>query len=173
MKVYCSGNRRGIGRATCDLFEANGHETIGLNRPDCDLSVSIDPFVKDDFDVYINNAHCDWKQVDLLYALWEKNKDRECIIFNISSGLADVTHNKVFRYPIYKKALDDASFQLQNIPSLCRVVVIKPGLIDTGRVPINGRPTLPVEFTAQTMYDIATAPSNIYYRLVTTKPRQA
>ena len=109
----------------------------------------------------------------MLYALWEKNKDRECIIFNISSGLADVTHNKVFRYPIYKKALDDASFQLQNIPSLCRVVVIKPGLIDTGRVPINGRPTLPVEFTAQTMYDIATAPSNIYYRLVTTKPRQA
>jgi NAD(P)-dependent dehydrogenase (short-subunit alcohol dehydrogenase family) len=172
MKAYCTGNRRGIGYAVCERIAASGYEVIGLNRPDCDLSIDLEPFVKDDFDVYINNAHYEWSQTDLLYKLWEKNKDRNCMIMNISSGLSDVAHSKVWRYPIYKNALDQASVQLQQIESNCRVVLVKPGLMDTGRVPINGRPTVPVDYVADILHSVITAPDNIYHRVISLKAKK-
>jgi short-subunit dehydrogenase len=171
MKAYCTGNRRGIGYAVSERLAYDGHEVVGLNRPDCDLSIDLGPFVKDDFDVYINNAHHEWAQTDLLYALWEKNKDRDCMIMNISSGLSDVAHAKVWRYPIYKKALDEASVQLQQIDSNCRVVLVKPGLMDTGRVPINGRPTVPVDYVADILHSVITSPNNIYHRVISLKAK--
>jgi hypothetical protein len=174
MKIYCTGNRNGIGQAVSALLSKEGHEVIGLNRPECDLSVSLDPFIKDDFYVYINNAHYGWSQTDLLYELWERNFQKDCMIINVSTILSDVLQTrkvdqKVWRYPIYKKALDDASLHLQQFESNCRVVLVKPGLMDTGRVPVNGRPILPLDYFAESLCSIITSPSNIYYKVISIK----
>ena len=143
MKAYVTGTTRGLGRAIVHALEQrgyasevfnerpSGYEIVGLNRPEFDLVRSTSNHIKNDFDLYVINAHAGFENVELLYDLFEANKDRECQIVIIGSVSADGDRAYVNRYAVEKAAIDKAATQLQLIDSACRVSVVKPGRMET------------------------------------------
>lgn len=129
MKIVITGTTSGLGLTCKNYF--NHYDVVELNRPKYDLNINLQDFILDDFDVYINNAYSNWTQVDLLYSLFEKNRDRECKIINVGSVCADRTYNKVYPYAVHKLALDAACNQLQQIDSKCKVIHLKLGRMQT------------------------------------------
>lgn len=129
MKIVITGTTSGLGKACKEQFSL--HEVEELNRPTYDLDKNLNDFVKTDFDVYINNAYSEYKQVDLLYALFEANKNRKCKIINIGSVCADRVYDKVYPYAVHKSALANACLQLQQIDSYCKITHLKLGRMDT------------------------------------------
>ncbi len=130
MRIAITGTTSGLGKACKEHFSLM-HEIVELNRPLYDLDKNIDEFVSDDFDVYINNAYSNYTQVDLLYKLFDRNKNRDCKIINIGSVCADRTYEHVFPYAIHKKALADTCLQLQQIDSKCKVIHLRLGRMAT------------------------------------------
>jgi NADP-dependent 3-hydroxy acid dehydrogenase YdfG len=129
MKIIITGTTSGLG-LTCKNYFSN-YNVVELNRPTYDLDKNLEDFVFNDFDVYINNAYSNWTQIDLLYKLFEKNKDRSCKIINVGSVCSDRTYDKVYPYAIHKLALDAACNQLQQIDSKCKIVHLKLGRMRT------------------------------------------
>ena len=136
IKNYITGTTRGLGQALLRRWEIEEPwmDTVGLNRPQYDLSKNINAFVRYDFNTYILNAHYGWSQTDLLYELFEANKDRECQIIVIGSVSADGDRAAINKYAIEKKALDAACTQLQLLNSSCTITQIKLGRVDTDLV---------------------------------------
>lgn len=135
MKVYITGTTRGLGRALAKDFTKAKFKVTGLNRPEYDLTNytdgNLDKFVKDDFDIYINNAQYEFAQTELLYRLFENNKDRKCHIINIGSVSSDGDRKAINKYAIAKTALEKACTQLSLIGGRCKVSLIKPGRMNT------------------------------------------
>ena len=131
MKVIITGHTSGLGKTLHNrLSEEN--EVIGFSRSNGhDLSKNLTPFLSTDFDVYINNAYYEYSQVNLLYKLFDINKNRNCIILNIGSVSADGNKDSVNEYAIHKSTLEKACFQLQLIDTDCKVIHLKLGRMDT------------------------------------------
>ena len=135
--IYITGTTRGLGKALKQRYESEYHffNIIGLDRPQYVLGDSpIEDFVKTDFDIYIINAHHEWSQTELLYKLFEKNKNRRCQIIVIGSVSADGDRKEVNKYAIQKKALDAAVTQLQLVKSNCTITQFKLGRMNTDLV---------------------------------------
>lgn len=142
MRVYITGTTRGLGKALAKDFAKIKFDVVGLNRPDYDLSKGLDIFVKEDFLIYINNAQYGFAQTELLYRLFEANKDRECHIINIGSVSSDGDRKVVNQYAIEKTALEKACTQLSLVSKKCKVSLIKPGRIDTDLIATTEGPKL-------------------------------
>lgn len=168
MKIYITGHTSGLGLALYKWLPLSGHEVAGLSRTNgYDLNKFLP--VYDDFDVYINNAYVGFKQVELLYALFEKNQHRKCQIVNIGSVSADGNYDRVNEYAVHKAALDKACNQLQLIDSECKVVQVKLGRMDTPLVAhrINV-PKINPEFVAQYITsNVINVPNNILVKNIT------
>ena len=108
MKFYINGRRRGLGKYLYDRL--NVVETL------------------EECDIFINNKHEGFRQVDLLYRACGLGKRVISISSNSGDGIKKVPH----RYAIQKAALDKANEQLfyqgHNVTSL------RFGWIDTERV---------------------------------------
>ena len=168
MKIAITGATRGIGLACKKhLSETLNFNVIEFNRPAYDLSKNLDQFVIDDFDVYVNNAYYDWAQVELLYKLFEKNKHRNCIIINIGSVSADGNYDYPNQYAVHKAALDKACMQLQLVQSLCKIVQIKLGRVDTDMVAHRNGAKMPTEWVAQQIASVINYPYNIVPKCLT------
>lgn len=146
MRIAITGTTSGLGKACREKFSS--HDIDSLDRPEYDLDVNLDAYVKTDFDVYINNAYSGFKQTELLYKLFEANKDRDCKIVNIGSVCADRLYDRVYPYAIHKKALADACLQLQQIDSRCKVIHLRLGRMDTPMVEHRRGPKLLPEIIA-------------------------
>jgi len=133
MNVFITGHTSGLGKAIYDLCQSYDYHTVGLSRSTgFDLTKNLENFIQNNYwNVFVNNAYSGWAQTDLLYKLFEKNKDRNCIIVNIGSVSADGNYDSVNHYAVHKAALDKACMQLQLIDSECKVVQIKLGRMDT------------------------------------------
>ena len=133
MNVFVTGHTSGLGKAIYDTCITYDYHTEGLSRTNgFDLSKNIENFIQRDYwDVFVNNAYYEWAQTDLLYKLFEKNKNRNCMIINIGSVSADGNYDVVNRYAVHKAALDKACMQLQLIDSECKIVQVKLGRMDT------------------------------------------
>ena len=108
MKFYVNGRRRGLGKYLYDRL--NVVETL------------------EECDIFINNKHEGFRQVDLLYKACGLGKRVISISSNSGDGIKKVPH----RYAVQKAALDKANEQLfyqgHNVTSL------RFGWIDTERV---------------------------------------
>ena len=132
MKIVITGHTSGLGKALHNFLVEQGHTVVGLSRSEgFDLDKNLDMFLLDGWDVYINNAYCGFKQVELLYALFENNQNRNCQIINIGSVSADGNKDQVNEYAVHKAALDKACNQLQLIDTDCKVAQVKLGRMDT------------------------------------------
>jgi NAD(P)-dependent dehydrogenase (short-subunit alcohol dehydrogenase family) len=162
MKVVITGTTRGLGKATKEYLKSlYGYTVIDLNRPQYDLDANLADFVISDFDVYINNAYSGWTQVDLLYKLYEANKNRTCMIVNIGSVSADGNYDYANAYAVHKAALDKACMQMQLMNTECRVVQIKLGRMDTDMVKEKPGPKLDPGWVAQQIGMIINFPYNV------------
>lgn len=154
--IYITGTSRGLGKALKQRFETEFflEDIIGLDRPTHDLSNSHENYLKNDFQTYIINAHYEWAQTELLYKLFEMNRDRECQIVVIGSVSADGDRKSVNPYAIQKKALDAACTQLQLVGSKCTITQIKLGRMETDLVKHIDAPKMDVFHVARIIYDI-------------------
>lgn len=135
MKIAITGHTSGIGKSLSGVF----HDYIGFSRSNgFDLRIRANRLrmyeVIQDSDIFINNADLGWEQTTLLYELWEQWKDKEKLIVNIGSDAADYQPSFARAYNVQKRALQDACLQLQQAYQPCKVMLIKPGYIDTPRV---------------------------------------
>ena len=141
MKIAITGSSKGIGAAINKQFKEQGHTTIGFNRTegwdisDQQIQDKIVQQVKD-CDLFINNAHAGFSQVDLLFKLYESWKGQEKIIVNIGSSITmrwENTH-RFIKYRNEKVALDDACDFLWNKSLWPHIMLLKPCATDTERM---------------------------------------
>jgi hypothetical protein len=159
-KIYITGTNRGLGYETYKLLSSAGHDVTGLSRPQHDLSRNLDDFVKKDFDIYINNAYYEYTQTQLLYKLYEKNEGRNCTIINISGISPDRQFDYVRQEAAHKCSLDKAARQLQDLYNDCKVILLKPGKINSNNYP-NGYDKITNKHMAQTINWLINTPDNI------------
>jgi len=131
MKVAITGHLSGLGASLFSMFDSPIGFDLG-NGYDIQQPLPIVEASKN-CDVFINNAHHGFSQVNLLELMFNEWRDQSKIIVNISSVAADspLSFDQFGFYPMHKKALDDASTRLQYVGKRCRIVNVKPGWIDT------------------------------------------
>lgn len=142
MKYALTGHTRGIGE---ELFKTISLNCIGFSKSlGYDITKKIDRLriVEESLncDVFINNAHAGYGQVELLYEVYDKWKNQDKIIVNIGSDTTSGIKKKPREYSAQKAALDKASEQLSFLNSKCRVMNIKFGFVATERVLENWKP---------------------------------
>lgn len=135
MRVAITGHTSGLGKALSCVFS----DFVGFSRKngyDLRNYAEREKMYNEitECDVFINNANLGWNQSILLYELWEKWKDKNKIIVNIGSDAADYSQTVARPYNIQKRSLQDACLQLQQAFQPCKVMLIKPGYIDTPSV---------------------------------------
>jgi NADP-dependent 3-hydroxy acid dehydrogenase YdfG len=131
MKIVITGHTSGLGKTLYETLSKK-HEVVGLSRATGnDLNDGVNSFLINDFDLYINNAHCKYFQTDLLYELFNQNKYRKCAIINIGSVSADGNKDMENEYAIHKASLEKACLQLQLIDSDCKIIHMKLGRMNT------------------------------------------
>ena len=161
--IYITGTTKGLGKSLLEKYQSIGSNVFGMNRPTYDLSKDISSLVRKDFDIYILNAQYEWGQVDLLYSLFEKNRDRKCTIIAIGSVSADGDRKEVNRYAIQKKALDAACCQLQLCSSTCTVTQIKLGRMNTDLVKHISAPKMDTDRLANFIVNLIISNNDEFY----------
>lgn len=135
MKVAITGHTSGLGKALTTVFSNHigfSRETgFDLNFPEIRKEVIS---TVQDCDVFINNAPIGWNQIALLYEVWHSWQDKNKMIINVGSNSADYIHSFSKPYSVQKKALEQAALQLQHSFKPCKVMLLKPGYIDTPSV---------------------------------------
>ena len=164
-KNYITGTTRGLGKALLSCFASKVpfEDFVGLNRPRFDLEKNLEMFIKNDFGIYILNAHHKWSQIEILYKLFEANKHRDCQIVVIGSVSADGDRKQVNRYAIEKKALDAACTQLQLLPSACFITQIKLGRVNTEMVKDKMGPKMSTKDVSELVHKVLLMKSQSHY----------
>ena len=167
MKVSITGSTGGLGTAIVNTFNDCKLHLLDRNKG-FDLDKNLNDFVSQDFDVFINNAHSGFRQTELLYKLFESNKNRNCIIINIGSVSSDGNKDYVNEYAVQKNALEKSCLQLQLIDSECKVTLVKLGRTDTAMVANRkGYPKMDPMYIAKCIRWLVEQPENIVIKNLT------
>lgn len=155
MKVAITGHTSGVGKALYHKFD----DVVGLSRSNgynINDPVPILDRVKD-CDVFVNNAHSGYSQVDLLYMLWSEWKDTPKTIVCISSNAAKMPQRRVNMYANEKLSLTEACRQLNYIHEAeCKIMCINPGYVDTPRVSQIDAPKMSTSELADLIHTLVT-----------------
>ena len=125
MKIAITGST-GLAKAIAGALQ--DHEVIH-----CRIEIEL-PF---DVDVFINNAHIGYNQIDILHHLYKEwwAKDSKYII-NISSRAHQPNISKGYLYASQKAALNHlANNLIYNSDKKCRISTINFGLLDHPELP--------------------------------------
>ena len=133
--IAITGHTKGIGYSIASNYD----NVIGFSRSNgYDIDNEDDRkkiiYRSQDCNVFINNAHSKFSQINLLYELFESWKNKQKHIINIGSVSSDGIKNHVWKYSIYKTALDKACEQLSNLDSECHISLVKFGYVGTERI---------------------------------------
>lgn len=137
MKYAITGHTRGLGQAIVrHVGEANA---MGFSRSNgYDIAVAEDRqrIVEaiQECDVFVNNAHSEYNQTQLLYDVWSEWADRDKIIINIGSNTTDGIKPHPHEYSAQKASLEKASEQLASMNRPCKVTMFRFGYIGTERI---------------------------------------
>ena len=141
-KYAITGHTSGIGQA---LFNKLSPNCIGFSRSTghdiTDRNNRLDIINESaECNIFINNAHAKYGQVELLYDMYNAWKDEDKIIVNIGSNTTSGIKTKPWEYSAQKASLDKASEQLSFLNSKCKVMNLKFGFIATKRIIENYNP---------------------------------
>lgn len=144
MKIAITGHKHGIGKAFAEQLSARGHEIVGISRSDGEniRRVPHTASLIEPCDMFINNAQSQFAQTELLYEVWERwnNQDQKKWIWNIGTQMSQsVTNDTVpghtdvamSLYRTQKKALEEATQQLQYKGKWPKISMIRPGDVNT------------------------------------------
>ncbi len=148
MKIAITGHKHGIGKAFAEQLAKRGHEIVGISRSDGENIRRIEHTANiiDSCELFINNAQSMFAQTELLYAVWDKWRTlaSQRWIWNISTMMVQDPVNStpdghddltMSQYHTQKLALEQASRQLQYKSSWPKISIIRPGGVDTTRIP--------------------------------------
>ena len=135
MRIAITGHTRGIGKALFDTLSVD-HTVKGYSKSNgYDITQNADKIVLQAAmcDVFINNAHSGWAQVDVLgriYRTWQSFPNRT--IVNISS-VVKYPNLSSSDYGAQKSALSHQALSLMfnDTERRCRIININPGYVDT------------------------------------------
>jgi nucleoside-diphosphate-sugar epimerase len=136
MKIAITGHSAGIGQALARIYEAHGHEVIGLSRRN-GYNIRSLPKVAgmiESCDVFINNAQVGFAQTELLWEVWRRWQGQDKIIVNISTQMVSAQYapkTEWDEYLIQKKTLELAQEAMSNRSKLPILILERPGSIAT------------------------------------------
>lgn len=141
MKIAITGSSRGIGASISKKFKEQGHDIIDFNISegwDIGDESTQDKIIQQvkNCDLFVNNAHSGFSQVNLLFKLQESWRGQQKIIANIGSSITmrwDVK-NRDPKYRNEKLALDDACEFLWNKDPWPHIMLFKPCATNTERM---------------------------------------
>ena len=134
MKIAITGHTKRIGKAIYDAFpnslgfsKSTGHD---INNKDSRAKIVQ---AISDCDIFINNAHEGFGQVELLNDVFEAWQNQHKLIINIGVDTVpynnwQVVHNQ---YPVEKVALHSQAELLHNQKRKCKVTTLGLGYVDT------------------------------------------
>ena len=130
MKIAITGSS-GLAAKISNVLNKTNFETGGklFSIESVRIEDNLDPEM---YDVFINLAHVDFVQVDLLYKFYEAWKDdNEKYILNISSRASKSNISKGYIYAAQKAALNHLSDNLvYNSNKQCRITTLNLGLLE-------------------------------------------
>jgi len=136
MKIAITGHSAGIGQAFARIYEAQGHEIIGLSRRN-GYNIRSLPKVAgmiEPCDMFINNAQIGYAQTELLFEVWRRWRGQQKYIVNVGTQMTDVLlppKEEWDEYIIQKKALDLATQLLEQRSEWPRLLLVRPSSIAT------------------------------------------
>ena len=142
MKIAITGHTHGIGKAFAEQLEERGHSILGISRSTGEniRRVAHTASLIKSCDLFINNAQSQYAQTELLYEVWQKWKNQEKYIWNISTIMIEQPINStpdgqddiiMSQYYNQKIALEEASRQLGFKSSWPKISIIRPGGVAT------------------------------------------
>jgi hypothetical protein len=143
MKYAITGHTKGLGEAITALL--GSENVLGFSTStgyDITEPSSRQRIINESMqcDVFINNAHADYAQTQLLYELWNRWAGLDKTIINISSNTTDGIKKHPHEYSAQKASLEKANEQLANMNTLCKVTMFRFGYIGTDRILKNVNP---------------------------------
>ena len=200
LKIAITGHTSGIGKAIYDMGLLQGHDVVGFSRStgfnlknigkqyttDVDFdqhqkfeyTEDTQRFLREikDYDVFINNAHLQWSQVDLLYAVYNMWQKQNKTIICIGSTAKDHKEpgESVKDYYHQKIALETIvdNFGVYG-KGKCKASIVRPGWVDTGlfdkspeykQVIPTGVNVIPADKIAEAVFYIINQPSNVHIK---------
>ena len=136
MKIAITGHSAGIGQALTKIYEAQGHEVIGLSRRN-GYNIRSLPKVAgmiEPCEVFINNAQVGFAQTELMWEVWRRWKGQYKTIINISTQMTDQQYapkDEWDEYIVQKKALELAHDQCKHKSNWPQMILIRPGSVAT------------------------------------------
>jgi NAD(P)-dependent dehydrogenase (short-subunit alcohol dehydrogenase family) len=166
--VAITGHTSGLGQA---LF-SKCMSPIGFSRSNgFNISTSADRLkiinAVRDTKIFINNAHCNYNQTDMLYELFDVWKDKDKLIINIGSETTAGIKTYAHQYAAQKAALDKASEQLSHLNTHCKVLNIRFGWIGTQHVVSNNLTDNYIDVTDAAEFVLSQAKWANKYKLTT------
>lgn len=118
------------------------------------LEDDIDP---GDYDIFVNQAHKDFSQVELLFRFFEAwRSDAGKYIINVSSRAAQPNVSKGYMYSAQKAALNQLAANLAyNSDKRCRITTLNLGLLE------HALPSLSFREVADTVKNLMLLPEHI------------
>lgn len=143
MKYAITGHTNGLGQAIANLL--GNDNVVGFSKStgyDITEPSSRQRIIKESMhcDVFINNAHAEYAQTQLLYELWDRWAGLDKTIINISSNTTDGIKKHTHEYSAQKASLEKANEQLANMNKPCKVTMFRFGYIGTERILKNVNP---------------------------------
>lgn len=143
MKIAITGHTAGIGAAFCRYLSLRKHEIVGISRREGNNIRNIPKTIEQisSCDMWINNAQAGYAQTELLYKIWQSwAGNNQKMIWLISTMMTTDTNLpnipgydqiSMSEYKNQKKALEDAFYTLRSRDNQPRMILIRPGKIDT------------------------------------------
>ena len=134
MKIAITGHTKRIGKAIYDAFpnsigfsKSNGYD---INNKDSRTKII---HAVNDCNIFINNAHEGFGQVELLNDIFTAWKNKPALIINIGVDTVPYTNWQVVhdQYPVEKVALHSQGELLQNQKRKCKITTLALGYVDT------------------------------------------
>ena len=182
--IAITGTTRGIGKAISDLLEEEGYNIISLNRsagfnlelPWDELEHKLYPVIKY-ADIFINNVHHEFIQVNILqhiFSNWKNQDDKTIINLSSTGGDKKADAKGIWaKYQLQKIALDEACKQLEGMGK-CKVVNVRPGWVNTNALegiqkPIGITILQPIKIAEIISY-IINQPSEVHIKNISIEP---
>jgi short-subunit dehydrogenase len=140
--VAITGHTRGIGKGLTDYFISKGTKVKGFsltNGFDISKKENIDRIIEltSECDLFINNAHCEYQQVEIAKLWQQQHWHSNHFIINISSiagePFADIPTTMPWLTPYgeEKYALNKISWSINHSGSNCKSILLMPGVVAT------------------------------------------
>lgn len=137
-RVVITGHTRGIGSALTAYFKEKNWTVNGFSKSqgmDISASSTQDKILEacQDAHIFVNNAHSDFAQVELLYKVFDQWQDENKWIINLCTDMVPANQWEVVykQYSVEKIALHSASVQLQQQKRKCRILNLRLNHVST------------------------------------------